>query len=107
MPIGRLPELFTLYGSNDLDLICFWEIPGSTRKGHHHIVGIFLGVQQPPLQPSAGQKNLGRALFAQTEREKTALLNNLLRNRHLREENPVKAVVELDDRLQHDFDKER
>lgn len=68
------------------------------RAGYHFISGLQLAAQQAPLQLSRDKsKQLGRALFAQTEREKAAVLNCLLRNRHLREENPVRVVTKVSD----------
>lgn len=44
-------HLFSVYGTNDIDLALFWNIPKLNRRGHHYIIGINLSVQQNPFQP--------------------------------------------------------
>ena len=76
-------DLFSLYFTEDLDLIVFWQISNTDIRGFHHVGGINLGLQ-PPLQlqarlgakiqeaASKGEKTLmggGRSLFAATARE--------------------------------------
>jgi hypothetical protein len=97
VPKSRIPDLFTLYTYDELDLVVFYDMTDEQNIGHcgcQFVTRLQLGVQQAPLQPSADKsRQLGRALFAQTEREKAALLACLIQNRHVREENPVRVVV--------------
>lgn len=74
IPPLKLNELFPLYCTNDLDLVCGWRTVNNysnqsnvVRTGLHCIPGINLGISQAPLQLSSSKnKSLGRALFAQT-----------------------------------------
>jgi hypothetical protein len=102
MPLAKLLDCFTLYTVDDLDLAVFWSIPDTKQHGNHYTLGMNLGVQQAPLQPEKVVA-MGRSLFAQTEREKMALLNQLVRNRHLRDDALIKVTLVAPDRYTHDF----
>lgn len=108
IPVQKLPSLFALYGSNDVDLIVHWKFFDSQVGGQYFVTGLNLGVQQNPIQMSLfNNKKIGRVLFSQTAKEKTALANNLLRNRHIREENPVKLALVIPENIGHDFKAKR
>ncbi|KAG9298934.1 hypothetical protein G9A89_015956 [Geosiphon pyriformis] len=98
-------EIFTLYTTNDVDLSLYWNIPNLQRQGHHYIIGINLGLQQNPFQV----KDLlsitppNRALFEQTFRERTLLINSLLKNKHFKDESPLKLSLKCADIHHHDF----
>lgn len=111
-------HLFSVYGTNDIDLALFWSIPKLNRRGHHYIIGINLGVQQNPYQPvpavSYGTAADGedgdddeekvaasRALYEQTMRDQVALVNALTNNPHFRDESPVKISLRSADEIKH------
>ncbi|CAG8459139.1 6976_t:CDS:10 [Ambispora leptoticha] len=100
-------EIFTLYTTNDIDLVIYWNIPSSQRQGHHYIIGINLGVQQNPFQGkeilafAASAPN--RALFEQTARERAILVNSLLKNKHFKDESPLKILLKCEDKYTHNF----
>ncbi|KAG0226837.1 Trafficking protein particle complex 8 [Actinomortierella wolfii] len=107
-------HLFSAYGTNDIDLALFWNIPKLNRRGHHYIIGINLGVQQNPYQPItavAGDDDdddddddkvaARRALYDQTMREQVALVNALTNNPHFRDESPVKISLRSPDVVEH------
>ncbi|KAF9360780.1 Trafficking protein particle complex 8 [Mortierella sp. AD094] len=106
-------NLFSVYGSNDIDLALFWNIPKMNRRGHHYIIGINLGVQQNPFQPIDPADELDgegeetetarRALYEQTMRDQAALVQALTMNPHFRDESPVKISMRSEDSVQHDF----
>ncbi|KAG0366231.1 ER-golgi trafficking TRAPP I complex 85 kDa subunit-domain-containing protein [Gamsiella multidivaricata] len=111
-------HLFSVYGSNDIDLALFWNIPKMNRRGHHYIIGINLGVQQNPFQPIDPNDELDgeggeetetarRALYEQTMRDQAALVQALTMNPHFRDESPVKISMRSEDAVQHDFAQKR
>ncbi|CAO3654024.1 unnamed protein product [Mucor hiemalis] len=103
----RYSKLFTLYNSGDVDLTIYWNIPQMKRHGHHYIIGVNLGVQQNPFQGTAADlESKNRTMFEQTAKERSLLVNSLTRNRTLKDESPVKLMVQCPDKQVHDFDKE-
>ncbi|KAF9439180.1 Trafficking protein particle complex 8 [Entomortierella beljakovae] len=110
-------HLFTVYGSNDIDLALFWNIPKMNRRGHHYIIGINLGVQQNPFQPmdpsddpdgeGEDTETARRALYAQTMRDQAALVQALTMNPHFRDDSPVKITMRSEDVVQHNFTEKR
>ncbi|KAJ3290281.1 Trafficking protein particle complex 8 [Borealophlyctis nickersoniae] len=98
---AQLSSLFTLYLTDDVDLALFWESPGpngTVHRGHHYIIGINLGLQAPlqmqRLAQLAASKGggAGRALYAETVREKKAVVASLLKVRQ-KDASPVRVVV--------------
>ncbi|KAI8076416.1 ER-golgi trafficking TRAPP I complex 85 kDa subunit-domain-containing protein [Gilbertella persicaria] len=105
----RYGRLFTLYNSGDIDLALYWDIPKMKRHGHHYIIGVNLGVQQNPFQGTHADltaKTTNRTMFEATAKERTLLVNSLTRNRHLKDESPIKLMISSPDRQVHDFEKE-
>ncbi|KAG0199180.1 Trafficking protein particle complex 8 [Mortierella sp. GBA30] len=111
-------HLFSVYGSNDIDLALYWNIPKMNRRGHHYIIGINLGVQQNPFQPIDPADELDgeggeetetarRALYEQTMRDQAALVQALTMNPHFRDESPVKISMQSEDLIEHDFGQKR
>ncbi|KAF9909923.1 Trafficking protein particle complex 8 [Linnemannia zychae] len=110
-------HLFSVYGSNDIDLALFWNIPKMNRRGHHYIIGINLGVQQNPFQPIDPADDLDgeggetetarRALYEQTMRDQAALVHALTINPQFRDDSPVKIWIRSDDAVPHDFSQSR
>jgi hypothetical protein len=99
----KLHRIFSAYQLDDLDLATFWSLNGTDRCGHHYIIGIHLGVHQPPLLPQDQTKALARSLYEQTEREKMVLVKSILRNKHMRDESPIKVMLKAVETVQHDF----
>ncbi|KAG9325666.1 hypothetical protein KVV02_001150 [Mortierella alpina] len=110
-------HLFSVYGSNDIDLALFWNIPKMNRRGHHYIIGINLGVQQNPFQAIDPADELDadgeetetarRALYEQTMRDQAALVQALTMNAHFRDESPVKIAMRSEDSITHNFGQKR
>ncbi|KAG0240476.1 Trafficking protein particle complex 8 [Mortierella sp. GBA43] len=121
-------HLFPIYGTSDIDLALFWEIPKLNRRGHHYIIGINLSSQQNPFQPidpssggfeydegdqktgdgkGQGKENAeahqARALFERTVKERASLVQALTMNPQFRDESPVKISMLCEDAIQHDF----
>ncbi|RKO85395.1 hypothetical protein BDK51DRAFT_32411, partial [Blyttiomyces helicus] len=108
---SSLSSLFTLYLTDDVDLALFWEVPDTPQptQGHHYIIGINLGLQAPlQLQARLGaiagssQAAAGRALYAETVREKKALVASLLKARQ-KDVSPVRLIIETSNTITHDF----
>ncbi|OBZ86491.1 Trafficking protein particle complex subunit 8, partial [Choanephora cucurbitarum] len=105
----RYHSLFTLYNSGDIDLALYWDIPQMKRHGHHYIIGVNLGVQQNPFQGTHADlmnKNSNRTMFEATAKERSTLINSLTRNKHLKDESPIKLMVSSPDKKTHDFENE-
>ncbi|KAI8599084.1 ER-golgi trafficking TRAPP I complex 85 kDa subunit-domain-containing protein [Dissophora ornata] len=110
-------HLFSVYGSNDIDLALFWNIPKMNRRGHHYIIGINLSVQQNPFQPidpvdeldgeNGETETARRALYEQTMRDQAALVQALTMNPHFRDESPVKISMRSEDAVKHNFGQKR
>eukprot|EP00842_Homolaphlyctis_polyrhiza_P000472 jgi/Hompol1/1425/HPOL_001386-RA len=112
----QVAQLFTLYWSDDLDLIFHWEtlpqlptavaigappasrsMSAAVQRGHMSVSGGNLSLYSPlPLAAWFGQldaKTLaGRALFSATVRERKALVGSLLKARN-KESCPVRVLV--------------
>jgi hypothetical protein len=110
-------NLFTVYGSNDIDLALYWNIPKLNRRGHHYIIGINLGVQMNPFQPIDPMDDIDgdgddtetarRALYEQTMRDQAALVHALTMNPHFNDGSPAKIAMWSEDFVNHDFTQSR
>ena len=108
---SKRANLFSLYSSKDADLVVFWRTftMGSIenksltlRRGQHHIVGMSLGIHEPPIPRSWNMEQMltanrtGRSLYAQTEFERNLLIKTILRGTSPHD-SPIKAVVKCPD----------
>ncbi|KAJ3087304.1 Trafficking protein particle complex 8, partial [Quaeritorhiza haematococci] len=83
---------------------------GPKRCGHHYIMGINLGLQSPLQLQTRFGKNVNalqnriasKALYAQTIREKKAVINSLLKSRQ-KEMSPIRLVLRAPNEVQHAF----
>ncbi len=123
---GMAPEkvrnLFSLYYSDDADLVLFWSIPGSSdgagdsstsapptvRRGHQYIMGINLSLQSPlqEIQAKFSGRNMegiaSKALYAATVREKKALVSSLVKSR-TKEISPLRIMLRSSEDYYHNF----
>jgi hypothetical protein len=106
--VDTYPTLFTLYNTGDIDLALYWDIPQMKRHGHHYIIGVNLGVQQNPYQGASDllKQGTNRTMFEATAKERAILIQSLTRNRIIKDESPIKLMVETPDKTAHDFEKE-
>ncbi|KAJ3184112.1 Trafficking protein particle complex 8 [Gaertneriomyces sp. JEL0708] len=98
---SQLKDVFTLYFTDDVDISILWSADDGPRRiqGDHHIMHINLGLQGPlqgmqvGLEPLAklAKERAGKALFAETVREKRALISSLLKNTGAG--TPVRVIV--------------
>ncbi|KAJ3070601.1 Trafficking protein particle complex 8 [Podochytrium sp. JEL0797] len=117
IPADRLSNIFTLYFTDDADIVLFWEAPplfpgGPARFGHHFIIGINLSLQSPLQLLARIGKNAShltfqsRSLYAATVTERKTLIESLLKHRQ-KDVSPVRIVVESSGggkQFAHDFE---
>jgi len=112
IPKKDLPDLFTLYQTDDVDLLIFWENANTKVKSYQFIPGINLGIQQSPLQYSMKFKDnasksvnmiTSKALFSQTAQKKKELLNSLLNNKNIRDCSPLRVNLKSKNIVYHNF----
>jgi hypothetical protein len=112
IPKEDLPDLFTLYQTDDVDLLIFWENNSTKIKSHQFIPGINLGIQQSPLQYSMKFKDnpsksvnmiTSKALFSQTAQKKKELLNSLINNKMIRDCSPLRINLKSKNIIYHNF----
>ncbi|KAI8622468.1 hypothetical protein BC830DRAFT_1089319 [Chytriomyces sp. MP71] len=113
IPASRIPNIFTLYFTDDADIVLFWEAPpltpgGPPRFGHHFIIGINLSLQAPLQLLTRIGKNAShltfqsRSLYAATVAERKTLIDNLLKPRQ-KDVSPIRLILESDKVFAHDF----
>ncbi|ORX86207.1 hypothetical protein BCR32DRAFT_265161 [Anaeromyces robustus] len=112
IPKKDLPDLFTLFQTDDVDLLIFWENNHTKNISYQFIPGINLGIQQSPLQYSIKFKDNAsksinminsKALFSQTAQKKKELLNSLLNNKTIRDTSPLRVNIKSKNIIYHNF----
>jgi len=112
IPKKDLPDLFTLFQTDDVDLLIFWDNNHTKNTSYQFIPGINLGIQQSPLQYSMKFKDNAsksvnminsKALFSQTAQKKKELLNSLLNNKTIRDTSPLRVNIKSKNIIYHDF----
>lgn len=120
----KVRNLFSLYYSDDVDLVLFWAISGdngscgavgegttqapTVRRGHQYIMGINLSLQSPlqEIQAKFSGKNMegiaSKALYAATVREKKALVSSLVKSR-TKEISPLRIILRSSEEYYHNF----
>lgn len=106
-------RIFPLYEPRDVDILVRWSLSSSSdspsiapRTGQLFIFGLSLGPRHNQLRELTGGGGAAiRSMYAQTAREKKALLDNLLASRLSLEEDPLLVRVKIESREKHDFDK--
>ncbi|KAJ3092906.1 Trafficking protein particle complex 8, partial [Physocladia obscura] len=102
IPSAKLPDLFTLYFTDDADIVLFWEAPplhpgGPKRYGHHFIIGINLSLQAPLQLLARIGKNASnltfatRSMYAATVAERKTLVDSLVKTRQ-KDVSPVRLI---------------
>ncbi|RKO97642.1 hypothetical protein CXG81DRAFT_26715 [Caulochytrium protostelioides] len=107
VPEAMLPSLFSLYGTDDVDLALFWK-DTSGKMGHHYIIGINLSLQAPVLFVPAQIRHLeqaadrARLLFTSSVQERKLIVHSLLHPR-VKDASPLRAQMLAPDAIEHDF----
>ncbi|ORY43873.1 hypothetical protein BCR33DRAFT_785666 [Rhizoclosmatium globosum] len=113
IPPEKLANTFTLYFTDDADIVLFWEAPplqpgGPPRFGHHFIIGINLSLQAPLQLLTRIGKNASnltfqsRSLYAATVSERKTLIDSLLKPRQ-KDVSPIRLILESEKVFSHDF----
>ncbi|KAI9345284.1 ER-golgi trafficking TRAPP I complex 85 kDa subunit-domain-containing protein [Obelidium mucronatum] len=114
LPAERLSSIFTLYFTDDADIVLFWEAPplvpgGSPRFGHHFIIGINLSLQSPLQLLARIGKNASnltfqsRSLYAATVSERKTLIDGLLKPKQ-KDVSPIRLILESERNFADDFE---
>lgn len=93
---AQLPHLFPLFSPRSVDLAVFWRVPSTGQEGHHHLADIPLGAGHDALKEVIEEAELfAGGLYAESQRERTALLSGLRRSELGVEENPISVRVNV------------
>jgi hypothetical protein len=97
-------HLFPSFESRSIDLLVFWTVPSTGARGHHHLTGIPLGASTNRLRNVLDKAELkAGGLYAESQRERTALLAGLRRSELGTDENPARVTLQVDNNVAHDF----
>lgn len=97
-------HLFPAFESRSIDLLVFWTVPSTGARGHHHLTGIPLGASTNRLRDVLDKAELkAGGLYAESQRERTALLAGLRRSELGTDEDPARVSVAVNEFVTHDF----
>ncbi|TFY79762.1 hypothetical protein EWM64_g4249 [Hericium alpestre] len=99
-------SVFPLYNPFSVDILIFWSLPTEQREGHLLVPGLTLGARHGELNKmldEAAEAKVKRSMYAETQREKSAVLEAIRVSEWNAEMNPI--VVALRDMMivEHDF----
>lgn len=100
------PYIFPLYHPRSLDVLIFWDIPSSERSGHVLISGANVGAEHGALNAviqEAQELKVKRSMYAETQREKSSVLEAIRTSEWNAEMNPVSLVTIEPGVIDHDF----
>jgi trafficking protein particle complex subunit 8 len=106
IPKNLLQSLFPLYSPYSLDLVLFWKLPSSDRRGFVTAFDIQLGVGHGLLNEviEKATENKGKSIYAETKREHELLLQHFRECEWNRETDPVVVAVRpAKPSVDHDF----
>ncbi|ORY80223.1 ER-golgi trafficking TRAPP I complex 85 kDa subunit-domain-containing protein [Leucosporidium creatinivorum] len=99
-------SLFPLFSPSSLDLLLFWQIPSTGQQGHHHLADIPLGAGHDRLKAVLELAELkAGGLYAESQRERTALLAGLRRSELGVDEMPAQVSVVVEENGEHEFER--
>ena len=102
------PYIFPLYHPYSLDIILFWEVPSDGRSGHILVSGAILGAEHGALNAAiheAEEMKVKRSMYAETQRERSSVLEAIRASEWNAEMNPVSLVTIEPDIVRHNFSK--
>jgi trafficking protein particle complex subunit 8 len=100
------PYIFPLFHPHSLDVILFWDIPSQGRSGHVLVSGGILGAEHGALNAvvqEAEETKVKRSMYAETQREKSSVLEAIRGSEWNAETNPVSLMTIEPDIVQHNF----
>ena len=98
--------LFPLYHPHTLDVVLFWELPAQKRAGHVLVQGASLGAPHAALQAlvaAAETMKAKRSMYAETHRERLAIVAAVRACEWNRDADPVAVHVKDGAVVEHDF----
>ncbi|KAG1716011.1 hypothetical protein ID866_1176 [Astraeus odoratus] len=108
IPTSLHSKIFPLYNPLSLDILVFWETPSEQRRGFMLIPPITLGATHGALRDivqGIEQTKAKRSMYAETQREKTDILQAIRDSEWNAECNPLVVTVEDGLIVEHDFNK--
>lgn len=100
------PYIFPLYHPHSLDVLIFWDIPSSGKSGHVLVSGAIVGAGHGALNAviqEVQELKVKRSMFAETEREKSSVLEAIRASEWNAEMNPVSLTTIEPGVIHHDF----
>jgi hypothetical protein len=108
IPAVSHPFIFPLYHPSAVDVLVFWEIPSQHRLGHLLVSNITIGAGHAALQniiEEAENRKVKRSIYAETQREKSKIIDAIRNSEWNVETNPIVVTVQDGVTLEHDFSK--
>ncbi|KAA1467917.1 hypothetical protein DENSPDRAFT_856966 [Dentipellis sp. KUC8613] len=106
IPPESHPSIFPLYNPAIVEIVLFWSIPSEHRTGHISISAATLGARHGALDAildEAADAKVKRNMFAETQREKDAILNAIRASEWNAEMDPVVITSQNMKIVEHDF----
>ena len=100
------PYIFPLYHPHSLDIILSWDVPSDGRSGHIIVSGTILGAEHGVLNAAiqeAEEMKVKRSMYAETQRERSNVLEAIRASEWNVEMNPVSLVTIEPDIVRHNF----
>jgi hypothetical protein len=100
------PYIFPLYHPHSLDVLIFWDIAASERSGHVLISGVNVGAEHGALNAviqEVQKLKVKRNIYAETERERSSILEAMRASEWNAEMNPVTLTTIEPGVINHDF----
>ncbi|KAI0715153.1 ER-golgi trafficking TRAPP I complex 85 kDa subunit-domain-containing protein [Earliella scabrosa] len=98
--------VFPLYNPSTVDIVVFWELPAQKRAGHILLQGPTLGTQHAALKEiieAAQTMKVKRSMYAETHREREAILESVKNCEWNQEGDPIAVFVKDGSVVEHDF----
>ncbi|KAI0652274.1 ER-golgi trafficking TRAPP I complex 85 kDa subunit-domain-containing protein [Trametes meyenii] len=98
--------VFPLYNPATIDVVLFWELPAQKRAGHILLQGPTLGAGHAALREivhAARTMKVKRSMYAETQRERAAILEAVSACDWNREGDPIAVFVRDGAVVEHDF----
>ncbi|KAI1793952.1 ER-golgi trafficking TRAPP I complex 85 kDa subunit-domain-containing protein [Ganoderma leucocontextum] len=99
-------SIFPLYNPSNVDIVVFWELPAQKRAGHILLQGPTLGAHHAGLLEIihvAEKMKVKRSMFAETQREREAILHSVKNCEWNMETDPMLVLVKDGTVVEHNF----
>ena len=106
IPSSLHPSIFPLYNPSNVDIVVFWELPAQKRAGHILLQGPTLGAHHAGLREiidAAENMKVKRSMYAETQREREAILHAVKNCEWNVETDPMLVLVKDGTVVEHDF----